>query len=1176
MSVPVDHLQRLHARDPKSSWCVTAPAGAGKTELLTQRVLALLAEVREPEEILAITFTRKAAAEMQRRIVSALALAEAPEPVDAHLLTTWRLARQVLERDRAAGWALRHNPARLRILTIDGLCAALTRQMPVVTAFGGAPEPVEDPEPLYRQAVAGLLDVLESDEPAAAALQRLLAHLDNHWGRAENLLVSLLGKRDQWLRHLGIGLVSAATRSEAEQTLRTVRQRLDATLQEIHQDVLQRVRMALGSHAQWVLRLAHRCAEALAADRASIDQATPALLRLLECPAPGWEAADSEVWIGIADWLLTRAGGWRQRWDKRQGAIDRDLRQELADLTATLAEQEDGLAALTALRGLPASRYSDAQWQLLSTLAEVLPRLVQELYWVFQRYGVADFTEVALAALTALGDENQPGDALLALDGQLQHVLIDEFQDTSATQWRLLHRLLEGWAEHNAAQGPPRTLFIVGDGMQSIYGFREADVGLFLTARTEGVNGVSLQEAPLRVNFRSTPAVVEWINRHFSQAFPGKADIHRGAVPFAPAVAFQPLSADSEVRVYGCLDDPRRQQETATTIALIQRSLQETSGEIAVLVRNRSHLDRLIPALDRADIAWRASDIDPLGHRAAVQDLLSLCRALLNPADRISWLALLRSPLAGLDNSDLHALLAGADGEGRRLPVWQRITDMELRAQLSIGGRQRLARLQQCLGVALAQRSRQPLAQWLKGCWLALGGGAIARMEGQLEDTERVFELLDDISHAEIDAEALSRAVTRLFAGAGDSTARVQLMTMHRAKGLEFETVILPGLDRVPRSDDRALLLWSLYRSETGAEGLVLAGAPAQGKEDPTYEWLNALRRERQSLEATRLLYVGATRAERRLYLLFCLDSDDAGEPRPPAKSSLLSCLWSTLREEVQWSSESGMDQALAASAPAPRQLDWTDTLFEPRPLQVLATDWQPPPWPVSPRYQWAHGPQGSTRSSRLDVSPGLHGLREDVPAPRPETAFTGDAAAAGRALHWLLEQLAARGETFWTRRSASVRQHLLDTLLLQEGLPRRQLEEERERLTLALQQMLRDPRGRWLLFGNHRETWQELDLLHAEGRAIIDRCFVSADRQQWIVDYKLVAPAPGEALRKFAERQVEQYGAQLERYAQRFAKPVRTALYFPLVPMWVELEEGRIISPDHEFAAVILDEEAD
>ena len=139
-----DWSQRARALDPEYSFIVQAPAGSGKTELLIQRHLALLALVEAPEEIVAITFTRKAAGEMRDRVLQALRMASGTPPVEDHRRKTWELARAVVQRDTQLDWGLAVTPSRLRIQTIDSLCASLTRQMPVLSGFGAPPRPVEN------------------------------------------------------------------------------------------------------------------------------------------------------------------------------------------------------------------------------------------------------------------------------------------------------------------------------------------------------------------------------------------------------------------------------------------------------------------------------------------------------------------------------------------------------------------------------------------------------------------------------------------------------------------------------------------------------------------------------------------------------------------------------------------------------------------------------------------------------------------------------------------------------------------------------------------------------------------------------------------------------------------------------------------------------------------------
>ncbi|MCY4543654.1 MAG: UvrD-helicase domain-containing protein, partial [Gemmatimonadetes bacterium] len=200
-----DQAQRLQALDHTRSFIVQAPAGSGKTELLIQRYLALLAQVDRPEAVVAITFTRKAAAEMRHRIVAALRSAAGPRPATPHEIHTWQLARDAVARNDALDWRLAEHPARLRIQTIDSLCAMLVRRMPWVSRMGAAPRPVDNAGHLYARAARRTVSMLDADETppdVTGALSRLLSHLDNHFGRVERLLGIMLGTRDQWMRHL--------------------------------------------------------------------------------------------------------------------------------------------------------------------------------------------------------------------------------------------------------------------------------------------------------------------------------------------------------------------------------------------------------------------------------------------------------------------------------------------------------------------------------------------------------------------------------------------------------------------------------------------------------------------------------------------------------------------------------------------------------------------------------------------------------------------------------------------------------------------------------------------------------------------------------------------------------------------------------------------------------------
>src|SRR5690606_20633726 len=290
--------------------------------------------------------------------------------------------------------------------------------------------------------------------------------------------------------------------------------------------------------------------------------------------------------------------------------------------------------------------YADAQWQALADLRVVLRRAAAELRIEFAERQAIDFVELALAAQQALGSGDGPSDLLLALDYRIQHILVDEFQDTSHGQLRLLETLTAGWTP-----GDGRTLFLVGDPMQSIYRFRDADMSLFLKVRRDGIGSVRLEPLTLTQNFRSAPAVIDWINTTFARAFPDADDIGRGEGRFAPSRAARPLRSDAE------------HDEIAVALAVVEGERREhPDRSIAVLVRSRTRLGGLRERLRGRGLAVNAVEIEPLRERQAVQDLIGLTRALLHPADDVAWLGVLRAPWCGLGWHDL-ALLAERRGE---------------------------------------------------------------------------------------------------------------------------------------------------------------------------------------------------------------------------------------------------------------------------------------------------------------------------------------------------------------------------------------------------------------------------------------------------------------------------------------------------------------------------------
>ncbi|MBK7590133.1 MAG: UvrD-helicase domain-containing protein [Betaproteobacteria bacterium] len=1113
-----DDRARAQALDVTRSFLVQAPAGSGKTELLIQRYLALLANVDRPEAIVAMTFTRKAAGEMRERILLALRDAAAGVPVEGtHFRRTRELAQQALAQDARQQWQLTAHPARLTIVTIDAYCAGLAGQAPLTAKLGGFPRYVDRPEALYRQAAHEAL----ADAPAADPHWRaLLAHLDNDAARLVDLVAGLLAKREQWLPLLLQG--AHASRSALEATLAA----------EIEGELAV---AAAACPPAWVAGLVplQRCA----ADNLGDDPRAAALRRGAAAggrPAP--VAAALGDWQALADWLLVgEHARFRVAVDVRcgfpapgrgPGAEDRAAAK--AAMKARLAEAAatPGLAAaLATVRTLPPAACDEGAWSVAAALLAVLPQVASRLLVVFNAERSIDFTQGTLAALAALGAGDDPQELLLRLDYAVAHLLLDEFQDTSYVQLELVARLTAGWVP-----GDGRTLFAVGDPMQSIYRFRKAEVRLFVEAQASGrIAGVPVVPLRLRRNFRSQAGLVDWVNAVFPAVLGARSDPWQGVVAFAPAVAQHPAT-EGPAAVLELVADDRA--EAGAVVAAVRRAWAEGASEVAVLVRARPHLAAVLPALRAAAISVQAVELESLAERPAVRDLAALAHALLQPADRLAWLAVLRAPWCGLALPDLFAV-AGSDA---LLPALARGEPLPMVADLSADGALRLAALAAAFGPALRAAGRQALAARVRGAWLALGGPATLDDAQDLDSAESFFALLarheraGDLADWDAFVDDLAALRAGSAPGAPENTRSVQVMTLHRAKGLQFDTVIIPGLARRPARGDRPLLSW-----RRRPQGLLLAPTRRRGgDDDPVYAYLVGLDDREADAELGRLLYVGCTRAQRRLDLIG-VAAPEAAEAEPPSwrapgAGTALAKLWPGLG--------ASLPPAPLATAPSPATAVPAPTGPATPRLHRFPAGWSPPPSAI-----------GLPAAATVAL-PG---------APVPFDWAEAVARHVGVVAHRVYARIAREGLSRWDRERVAGQRRRLQQELAAEGVDGSALADAWAALEAALVGVLGSERGRWLFAPTHEAAASEWALAgldpedHRLAHVVIDRSFV-ADGVRWIVDFKTGSHEGGDR-DAFLDAEVLRYRSQLERYGrlvrQLDPRPLRLALFYPRLDGW-------------------------
>ncbi|WP_188151297.1 UvrD-helicase domain-containing protein [Teredinibacter waterburyi] len=1239
---PLDIDAREAALDTQQSFAVSAPAGSGKTGLLTLRVLKLLAQAKQPEEILSITFTRKAAFEMRERILGAITdaalldatqIAEIEDPHQQKLLS---YAYAAWQNNLARDWNLLQLPYRLRILTIDRFCRSLTQQMPLSSRADPDTTILDQTEPAYRLAVKSLLDYYR-DKPWPEALTTLVNHLDGNLDRLGVLLIELLGNRDQWLP-----LIYGATQLdqeqehefdtdhelEAEDTANAIRYRLEQGVQQWAEDTLAIVNRELKVFEGEICELLRFAQSNLARDLPSA-----ALLELgdiLQFPKPS-DANALIFWRAVGAIILTKTGSFIKRLtknhgfppapDKQQTAFYKDQKDRFSEILDELRLIEDLEIQLVTLTNFPAPQYPEAQWKMLAALTDILPLLVAHLKLIFEQEKSTDFIEIAAQAKTALEAYDGPTELALKLDYQLHHILVDEFQDTSYAQIDLLRLLTREWDTT-----PEKTLFVVGDGMQSCYSFRNANVGIFLDVRAQGLAGKVLQPLDLNVNFRSTAKIIDWVNGVFDQSFPRRDNIELGAVRYNSSNAFKPseklppeqsiqqaennqtdarpqpeLEPDSYIKATAFVDPVDTSLE-ANHIAEQVNELraQYPDESIAILVRSRSHLDAIIPSLNAVEIPYSAVEIDRLAGRRGVQDIYALTRFLQDPSDSLALLTLLRSPICAVDNFELAALndlldihsdqldehnrkLDNLSNDGQPLnsdnaesfkrrktkrnykpSLWDKLQ----RFSQASNARHEIQRVVEVLSSALANRLRRSLVDLVEACWLSLGGPATLNDLSALDDQQTFLKLVAKFQKrgALTDMQAFDQALQQLYAKPRETHANpVQILTMHKSKGLEFDSVFLPSLHRGGASDRQRLLYWTERRHSQADAHLILS--PISAKQTPTDDPLTKLIQQegkrRAEFEQTRLLYVACTRAKKRLFLSAQLKTSQKGEIAAPSSASLLARIWAQTERQFE-----RIEQPLSASSIV-NNADTDNEVLNSEQLPHSEILRLKPSWPLAqfgnPIYPDFAPP--SFDNSKLNIF---------VDASAEHAGFTQR--QRGTLLHRIMQTMVEQGSNSWDTSRIERMQNFWLQQLLSLGLNPAQASAELPWLSAQVERLINSSTARWLLSSQYELSLCEFPVTRVRSDTnnktinnyVIDRVFL--DQQTlWIIDYKSSAPIDAEAVEDFVEIERTKYHQQMAGYKSLIEKlnyseipssialgrwsRIACALYFPCIDVLAEYE---------------------
>ena len=839
-TLPIDNKVRLGVLNANKSFIVSAAAGSGKTTLIEGRIMACLLHSNAPEEVLAITFTNAAAAEIRTRIIKLL---ECSTPADLKYSKsedtkelTKALAAQVIKHDAKMNWNLVKNPSRLRIMTFDAFANMTAEDLPILSGQFYQGKVIEDPYAVYREAVIDVFEQLDDDEAPndLKASLEVLFEYSNY--RLENIIPyfsELLSKRDQWI---GIG---------GNLNYQDI---VDAVNVYKHSILNQLSPIATSEETAKLIPTLNF----MSGFEEPLAWANNLDLSLLE-------SGDIKAWKGLANIVLTQKNTFRKKLNKSNGFPAGSEHGEVANKFLSLVRNSTSESHWVALDSLVSSSDLEEDRALLESIFVVLRYLAAYLAVEFREHGVKDFLQVALTAQEAIGNnEIGFGDALLREDS-LRHIIVDETQDTSISQFNLLSLLTQEWADYNELNPTAvKTLYLSGDAQQSIYRFRNAEPSIFTDLSNNlSFNGIDLKHETLSVNFRSSKDTVEFINEVGATVFPKVGNAITGDAAFVKSYAHNQL-LEGGVQLYCYPEHDKKAEASAISIRAKHLLTSNPEGKIAILTTTRKQVNCVISELLANDIPVAGSDIDAIANRPSVKMAVVLIKALWHEAHDVSWLALLKSKLVGLSWNDAAAL--SQYRLENKTTFLKAMKDLDLIEGISEDGVIRLRYLETKISFAKNCPSiGQDLLRCSRYMWGELKGDAFVDAS-QRTDIRRVFDALRTVSSAGrlTSLEAFDRKLSRSFAAAsGDS--RITVMTIHKSKGLEFDHVILTGLGHAQPSGTKPLLDFLRI-------GSTLIPAP-QPKDERSglYGFVRNISKQQSLNERKRLFYVAATRQKQTL-----------------------------------------------------------------------------------------------------------------------------------------------------------------------------------------------------------------------------------------------------------------------------------------------------------------------
>ena len=1111
-----DKHSRETALDTTKSFVVQAPAGSGKTELLIQRYLKLLSIVNQPEEIIAITFTNKAANEIKQRILNALTNAKRKIiPKKNHEVLTSQFATCALKRSKQKNWNLIMTSQRIKVMTLDSLCSEIVSMAPISSNFGLNKTLIANHEltEIYKQSSISALNIFFDSKSYRKDAEVILNHLDANIDKYADYMAQMLVMREQWSFLIGRGAGNDKAFSAR------LRKSLELNIQKTISLYIENLN---DSFPEKTLKDMYPIFDYL-------SEENDLFMKILH--EHRYSSMNNyhyvRYWRAIADLLITNSGSWRKRIDASIGIppSEKNLKNQLTNIIRSLQSNEVLNKKLFELKSIPEPLYNDGQWEVLLSLLRLLPIVIAELKTIFTKNNICDYTEISDSAIKSISDEDDPSDLSLIMDYKIKHILLDEAQDTSQRQYQFIKNLINGWEQNDG-----RTLFFVGDPMQSIYRFRNARVSLFLSISKKGIGSLSPHNLVLTNNFRSGGILVENFNKIFSTIFPEKLNIHDGSVNYTKSFPMPDLLNKGSFNIHPLFNESHA-REAEYVVSLVANKINESNGSIALIVRSRLHLIEILKELRSKNIKYSALELDKLTDVPEIIELIAITRALANRDDRAAWIAILRSPLVGLTWKEILSISSVDDHED----IWSILEKNNTRNSLSSESVKALDRFCMVMKKNIVGDGISSLRDRIERIWYALDGLVLTQDPGQLDNVKLFLNIIEDIEvGGTIEDPASLELILDQYrvSSPKDNDSQVNIMTIHKSKGLEFDHIIIPSLGRSIKPPEKTLINWLENPSE---QNEIIISPIGEGKNDKLHNFIQNFIKESDAHEINRLLYVAFTRASESLDIVGNVKvnfKDDSPLIKVPSKSSLLYKLWPVISETYA--------QKLAQINISKEDSDIDDIYISSKLRRIT---------PKNDKHEIEKQPLYESYNS----------LNTETNNDVIEFSWAGENSKhAGKIVHKWLQKFSTDKQITPIDKIRDYRDINLN-LARNDHVSEDQLENVLNKVDFTLNNVINDTENHWIFNG---EGYSEIPLSGLYKNQfysiVIDRINIDDKGNHWLIDYK-TGIHEGSAIEDFIQEEIKRYRTQLEKYAAIYeaysnSKPI-VRLYYPNLSQLVKID---------------------